>query len=104
MPWQMSPAETGLEQITFGAEIVDQPLALAGNALLGLFCAGLVVRDDDLDMSAELVHGDRFGCRSERIGGRAHRHHLHLAQPVAFDGLRSDEHTSELQSLMRNSY
>src|SRR3546814_11491003 len=73
MPWQMSPAETGLEQITFGAEIVDQPLALAGNALLGLFCAGLVVRDDDLDMSAELVHGDRFGCRSERLGGREHR-------------------------------
>src|SRR6185312_8522150 len=88
VPWQVSPAEAGLEQVAFGAQVVDQPLALAGYTLLALFGAGLVVRDDDLYVSAKLVHRDGFGCRSERIGRRAYRHHLLLAQPVAFDGLR----------------
>src|SRR3546814_14803136 len=50
---QVPPAKTGLEQVALGAEVIDQPLALAGNALLGLFRFGLVVRDADLDMQAE---------------------------------------------------
>src|SRR6185437_11502738 len=79
VPRQVSPAQTGLEQITLGAEIIDQPLALAGNALLGLFRSGLVVRHDDLNVSAELVHGDGVRCRSEWMGRRTCRHHLRLA-------------------------
>src|SRR5690606_39183286 len=54
VPRQVPPAETGLEKITLGAEIIDQPLALAGNALLGLVRSRLVVRNDDLNMSAKL--------------------------------------------------
>lgn len=60
---QVPPAETGLEKITLGAEIIDQPQALAGNSLLGLFRFRLVVRDDDLDMSTKLVHRDGFRCK-----------------------------------------
>jgi len=85
---QVPPAETGLEKITLGAEIIDQPQALAGNSLLGLFRFWLVVRNDDLNMSAKLVHRYGFRCRSERMGWRTYRHHLRLAQPAAFHGIR----------------
>lgn len=88
VPWQVSPAEAGLEKITLGAEIVDQPLALAGNSMLGLFCSGLVIRNDDLNMSAKFVHGDSSRCRSEWMGRSTYRHHLRLAQPGALYGLR----------------
>lgn len=59
----MPPAETGVQKIALGAEIVDQPLALASDTLLGPFRSQLVVRNDDLDMSAKLVHRDGFRCR-----------------------------------------
>src|SRR5690606_12692498 len=58
---QVPPTETGLEKITLGTQIVDQPLALAGDALLSFFRSRLVVRDDDLNMSAKLIL--RNGCR-----------------------------------------
>src|SRR3546814_15015083 len=55
VPRQVPPAETGPEQVALGAGVVDQPLALARDALLGLLRFRLVVRDDDLDMQAEFV-------------------------------------------------
>jgi hypothetical protein len=55
------PAQPDFQQIPFRTEIIDQPLTLAGHALLGLVGAGLVVGDDDLGVAAELVHGNRFG-------------------------------------------
>ena len=68
VPRQVPPAETGLEKITLGTEIIDQPLALAGNSLLGRFRFWLIVRDDDLNMSTKLVHRYGFRCRGERMG------------------------------------
>ena len=59
----VSPAQTGFEKIPLGAEIIDQPQALAGNSLLGLFRPRLIVRDDDLDMTSKLVHRYGFRCR-----------------------------------------
>src|SRR3546814_3373263 len=76
VPRQVPPAETGPEQVALGAGVVDQPLALARDALLGLLRFRLVVRDDDLDMQAEFVRGDGALCRSERVGWGACRHHL----------------------------
>ena len=57
---QVSPAEAGLEKVTLGAEIIDQPQPLAGNALLGFLRFRLVVRHDDLNMSTQLVLRDGF--------------------------------------------
>ena len=88
VPRQVPPAEAGLEKITLGAEIVDQPLALAGHSLLSLFRSRLVVRNDDLNVSTKFVHRDGFRCRSEGMGWRTYRHHLRLAQPASFHGIR----------------
>src|SRR3546814_14031641 len=68
---QVPPAKTGLEQVALGAEVIDQPLALAGNALLGLFRFGLVVRDDDLDMPdrKSVVWGNSVSVRVVPGGG-----------------------------------
>ena len=74
--WQVAPAQTGGEKITLGAEIVNQPLALARDTLLGLFRSRLIVRDDDLNVPAKLVHRDGLPRLSQRVGWRAHRHHL----------------------------
>jgi hypothetical protein len=60
--WQMSPAESGPEQIASGPEIVDQPLALVGNAALGLPLRGLSVTIIRM-CRPKPVHGDGSGCR-----------------------------------------
>src|SRR3546814_18666866 len=85
---QVPPAKAGLEQVKLGAEIIDQPLALARDSLLGLLRSGLVVRADDLDMQREFVHRDRAGYRSERLGWSACGPHLHIASQPAFYRLR----------------
>src|SRR3546814_9212904 len=55
---------------------------------------------------AELVRGKRFVLDSDKAPGDATR--VHLPHPELFaalePGTRSEEHTSELQSLMRISY
>src|SRR5258707_7765216 len=50
----------------------------------------------DLDGLGELVRVDRFlGQQRDQAGGQVDLHH---ADPVQLDDLRSEEHTSELQS------
>src|SRR3546814_4696319 len=59
------------------------------------------------------AHGDRVGCgrRSSKAAGDGGHRGAHLGDPAdvvpaadALRALRSEEHTSELQSLMRISY
>src|SRR3546814_6944787 len=60
----------------------------------------------DIDRSA-IVGGAIAGFRPERPAPRdpaAHRARRIGRQPPLFDLARSEEHTSELQSLMRTSY
>src|SRR3546814_8949327 len=89
-----------------GAEHVDEVVDLAdvGEKLVAeaLALGGAAHESGDVD---ELQHrrnrlcglGDRRQLVEARVG---HRH----APDVGLDGARSEEHTSELQSLMRISY
>src|SRR3546814_18529277 len=54
VPRQVPPAETGLEKIALRGEILDQPLALDGVALFGLFRPRLVFRNDALGIFINL--------------------------------------------------
>src|SRR3546814_2605630 len=48
--------------------------------------------------------GDRAGREQAGFGNGGHVTILPLAEKTVGDGMRSEEHTSELQSLMRISY
>src|SRR3546814_3596983 len=77
-----------------------------------LFCEGLYPTVNAVDAGAALLAGpawarfagatQQFRSREPRdqVSGRA----LHHPQPKPASGCRSEEHTSELQSLMRISY
>src|SRR5690349_16108137 len=47
------PAQTSPEQIVLRAEVIHQPLAFTGDALLCLIRIGLIVGYDELDVPAE---------------------------------------------------
>src|SRR3546814_6562189 len=72
-------------------------VAIIGAGISGLACAR---RLRDAGLEATLFD------KSRGIGGRLATRRANPGNPeVAFDhGARSEEHTSELQSLMRNSY
>src|SRR3546814_6786034 len=54
----------------------------------------------DMRIVVNMAHSVREGERTYDVLSRACQSFLHLSPPLA----RSEEHTSELQSLMRNSY
>src|SRR3546814_4540035 len=87
-PRRLDPAlgPGGIGDIFFDA--ADRHRAVAGEFDHAIAFAQSVLR---ADAAADLGHGR--GCVRQLIG---------LAQPAL--GGRSEEHTSELQSLMRNSY
>src|SRR3546814_11469821 len=62
------PATTGLEQVALGAEVLDQPLARAGHALLGLFRLGPLVRDDAPALQAPTLQGVVVRCPNQPRG------------------------------------
>jgi hypothetical protein len=59
MARHVAPAQASPEQIVLRAEVVHPPLASTGDALLGLFRIGLIVRYDKLDVPAEFLPRDR---------------------------------------------
>src|SRR3546814_10246051 len=43
-------------------------------------------------------------CRKRQVDHPQHNENLEVAEGIGLDGIRSEEHTSEIQSLMRISY
>ena len=59
MTRHVPPAQASLEQIVLRAEIIHPPSAFAGDAVLCLFCIGLIVGYDELDVPAKFLPRDR---------------------------------------------
>src|SRR3546814_7299359 len=66
--------------------------------------AGHFSCQDDAFALAALVRIRDRGCGEQSLGIRVAGLAIHLFHGPRFDDLRSEEHTSELQSLMRISY
>src|SRR3546814_8942333 len=88
-------------------------LAGAGDAEIGrlILVAECVTADDDRvgpagDEARDVLHHDRFAEHdaAQNVADRAVRRLPHLLEAEFLDARRSEEHTSELQSLMRSSY
>src|SRR3546814_7762973 len=62
--------------------------------------AGRQVLDEDVGLRQHALHQGEIVCLLQVDGDRF----LAAVQPHEIGALRSEEHTSELQSLMRNSY
>src|SRR3546814_8129920 len=60
-------------------------------------------RDDD-NMIASFKSGRDGMCEALGINDRLLRPEYHFSDPIKGGAVRSEEHTSELQSLMRSSY
>src|SRR3546814_9029798 len=72
----------------------------------GVEMIGIVQRTGELAFAGALRRALRFGdavLDRHRLGERPPRR-LILEQPISDEAVRSEEHTSELQSLMRISY
>src|SRR5690606_29032333 len=77
--WHVPPAQPLPEQIVLRAEVVDMPLAFAGDPAPRLFRIGLVVGYDELDVPSKFLPRDRPRNGRERMRWRTHSHHLRLA-------------------------
>jgi hypothetical protein len=77
--WHMTPAQAGFEEVVFCTQIVEEPLALPSHRHLCLLGSRLIVGDDELNMSAELLEGDRFRAGCQRVAWSADRYHSCLA-------------------------
>lgn len=91
VPWQVSPAQTGLEKITLGAQIMDLPLTPAGNCLLGPFCSALVVRGQATTKVLQRRGGVR---RTSRLRARQPREDRQRVARLCRRGTRSGRRCS----------
>ena len=78
MTRHVPPAQVSSEQIVLRTEVVHPPLAFAGDSLLCLFCIGLILSYDELDVPAKFVPQDRPRDCSQRMRWRTDGHHLHF--------------------------
>lgn len=76
MARHVPPAQASPEQVVLRAEVIHPPLAFAGDSLLGLFRIGLIVGDDELDVSAEFLPRNRLRHCGQRMRWPTYGHHL----------------------------
>ncbi len=84
MTRHVPPAQASSEQIMFRAEVIHPPLAFAGDALLGLFCIGLIVGYDELDVPAKFLPRDRRRDCGQRMRWRTDGSPFALQLDAAF--------------------
>src|SRR3546814_5075771 len=80
-------------------------VALVGHGTIGGTCVNVgCVPSKTLIRAAEAVHGGLAAARFPGLGGAVQMDDWSVLAASKDDLVRSEEHTSELQSLMRTSY